>query len=189
MAADGSFYGIAGGNGLASLVFHFTPTTRSLELLSWSFPFRRGCDGAPACVATSGLVFGPEGDLHGLYSLYDKTSVTGMYLGKPDGTDFQPFAPFTDLGGGSRLLLASDGNLWLLRTTGSSQFGDIVVLSPSAGTVVRTLTPFSKSVFSPTWLIQVKNRSLLGVSSGGNAAGGHFSGGTIFRLNAGLPGR
>ncbi len=177
MAVDGTFYGIASGNGLSAVVFHFTPGTGSMDLMSWSFPFRRECFGAPACVASSGLVFGPEGDLHGLYSLYDNAGITGLYAGEPDGKDFQPFPPFTNLGGGGPLLLASDGNLWLPRPTGTSQFGDLVVLSPSKGTVVRTLTPFSKSVFSPTLVIQLKNGSLLGVSSGGNVTqSGHFSG-------------
>ena len=187
MAADGTFYGIAGGNGLSSVVFHFTPGTGSVQLMSWSFPFHQGCFGAPACIASSGLVFGPDGDLHGLYSLYDNLSRSGLYVGEPDGKDFQSFPPFTNLGGGGPLLLASDGNFWLPRTMGTSQFGDIVVLSPSKGTVVRTLTPFSKSVFSPTLVIQVKKGSLLGVSSGGKVTeSGHFSAGTVFSLNAGL---
>jgi hypothetical protein len=189
MAADGSFYGIDNNGGLGSSVFHYIPSTGSLQLMTWHFPFHAGCPGAPACIANSGLAFGPSGDLQGLYRRYDIAAVAGLYDGQPDGSNFQPFPPFTTtLGGGGQLLLASDSNFWLPRTTGSSMFGDIVALSPSKGTAVRILTPFSKSVFAPTMMIQVKNGKLWGVSSGGIVTGaGHFPDGAVFTLDAGLP--
>lgn len=193
MAADGSFYGLDSGGGLASSVFRYIPTTGALQLMTWSFPFRghAGCPGAPACVPDSGLAFGPSGDLQGQYRPYDTGAVAGLYEGQPDGNNFQAFPPFTTtLGGGGQLVLASDRNFWFPRTTGSSKFGDIVALSPSKGTAVHTLTPFSKLVFAPTMIIQVNNGMLLGVSSGGIVTGsGHFLGGAVFTLDAGLPPR
>jgi len=60
--------------------------------------------------------------------------------------------------------------------------------------VLQTLTPFGSESPAlgayPGWLIQAKDGTLWGSDTmGGNAPGGHFADGTIFKLNLGLPPR
>ena len=191
VAADGTFYGIALGSSPA-LLFHYTPSTGNLTTATLNFPvFNEFFPSSPA----SGLTFGPNGNLYGLYQIYAENG-EGVFEVAPDGSNLQ-LLPFytTNAGGGSPdgLLLASDGNFWMADYNGSSGFGDIITLSPTDGTLIQTLTPFSATAAVgayPAGLIQAKDGTLWGSTyQYGKATSSHFADGTVFELNAGLPPR
>lgn len=93
------------------------------------------------------------------------------------------------------MLSASDGNLWVANLNGSSGegYGDVITLSPSDGSLIQTLSPFSSMAAMgayPAGLIQAPNGVLWGSTySYGKAPKNHFGDGTVFSLNAGLPPR
>ena len=184
-ASDGTFYGLTAGGGN---LFHYTPSTGALLLATLPFDFPAGCPGL-ACFVSSVLAFGINGNLYGFYTVYGSTD-TGLFEVEPSGSNFQLFPPISS-GIGPELLLASDGNFWYPQSTASgSADGDIVTVSPSTGTVVQTLTPFSSSVFGPAEMIQATDGLLWGVAAGGAVTGtGHFANGAVFSFNAGLPPR
>jgi uncharacterized repeat protein (TIGR03803 family) len=196
VAPDGTFYGLTL---QGSALFHYTPATGALQSMALPFPFPSGCSGF-ACFATSlpgrSLIFGANGSLYGLYTVYDSGG-SGLFEVQPDGGNFQLFPEYdTTLAGGGPvgLLLASDGNLWVTDSgnpfaAGSSGYGAIVTLSPSNGAAIQTLTFLGGSAGSyPADLIQAKDGTLWGDAAGGVVTGsGHFAGGTVFSLNEGLP--
>jgi hypothetical protein len=176
---NGTFYGVG---------FSYTPATNVYQTITTSFPFPTGCPGS-ACFATPTFALGPNGNMYGLYSVYDLAGDSGLYEAGLDGSDFQLFPVFTTVNGGSgELLLASDSNFWAPQSTGSSTYGDILTLSPTDGTLIQTLTPFDSVVSNPVEIIEAADGTLWGVGAGtGTVSGsGHFSGGTVFTLNAGL---
>ncbi len=183
-ASDGTFYGVTSEGGS---VYHYTPSAGTLQTTTLPFPFPKGCP-AFACFGTTVLSFGSDGNLHGFYTVYGSPD-TGLYEVKTDGSSFQLFPPLAN-GIGPELLLASDGNFWFPQSTANgSSLGDIVTVSPSTGTVIQTLTPFSQSVSNPASIIEATDGTLWGVGSGVINQADHFGGGTIFNLNAGLPPR
>lgn len=183
-ASDGTFYGLTNEG---AILFHFTPASGALQSVTLPFDFPPGCPGL-ACFASNVLAFGPNGNLYGFYTVYDSAD-TGLYEVETNGSNFQLFSPISQ-GIGPELLLASDGNFWYPQSTGTSPDGDIVTLSPSTGTVVQILTPFSSLVFGPAEMIQSTNGRLWGVAAGGAVRRPvHFADGSIFRFNAGLPSR
>jgi uncharacterized repeat protein (TIGR03803 family) len=181
-AGDGTFYGFAV-NG--TNVFQFTPSTGTLQSSALSFPFPSGCPGF-ACFVQGIFALGPNGNLYGFYKVYPSFD-PGLFEVEPNGSNLQFFPVVANLG--PELLLASDGNFWYPAT--GSTYGTLVTISPSDGAIVQTLTPFSESVSNPTEIIQAADGTLWGVGGGvGTVSGsGHFSGGTIFSLNVGLPRR
>jgi len=190
-APDGTFYGITLGAEPA-LLFHYTPATGDLTTVALNFP---AFNGILPSSNTSGLVFGPNGNLYGLYQIYAESGI-GLFEVAPDGSNLQ-LLPFysTLMGGGipDGLMLASDGNFWMADYNGSDAYGDIIALSPTDGTLLRTLSPFSSSSSvgaNPEELIQAKDGTLWGSTYAlGRASKGHFADGTVFSLNAGLPPR
>jgi len=185
-AADGTFYGLGAGG-----MFEYSPSTGTVQTMTLPFPFPAGCPGL-ACFATSVTAFGPNGNLYGFYTVYDESLDSGIYEVQTNGSNLQLLPLFTTVtGGGTELLLASDGNFWAPRSTGSSKFGDVVTLAPSTGALIQTLTPFGTKVANPAAIIEASDGTLWGVGAGtGTVSGtGKFSGGTIFSLNAGLPPR
>ena len=191
LAPDGTFYGLALGSKPA-LLFHYTPATGDLTTVVVNFPvFNSLLPSAPA----SGLVFGPNGNLYGLYQIYAESGI-GIFEVAPDGSNLQLFPFYSTIAGGGipdGLMLASDGNFWMADYNGSDAYGDIVALSPTDGTLLQTLTPFSSSSSVgayPEVLIQAKDGTLWGSTYElGRASKGHFADGTVFSLNAGLPAR
>ena len=190
LAADGSFYGLDAGR-LGENLFHYTPSTGTFVSAAVNFPMINGLPSRPA----SRLVFGPNGNLYGLYVVY-ALSGEGLYEVQPDGTNLKLF-PFytTRQGGGSPdgLMLATDGNFWVADYNGTSGYGNIVTLSPSSGTVIQTLSPFSASAAVgayPAEIIQAQDGTLWGSTyQYGKASSSDFADGTVFKLNAGLPPR
>jgi len=189
-APDGNFYGISNEGGK---LFSFAPAG-GLQATALTFPFPSGCSGL-ACFASSVIGFGANGDLYGLYTVYD-LGASGLYEVEPDGSNLHLFPLYntTASGGGPiQLMLGSDGNLWIPANIGGSGNGAIIALSPSTGKVLHSYAPFSTSaavgVF-PSSLIQAKDGTLWGTASDyGVVSKGHFGGGTVYRMNLGLPPR
>jgi len=188
LASDGTFYGLASGTNGQEL-FHFTPGRGIFHSVRVNFPSFNGLPSHPA----GPLVFGPNGNLYGLYVIYAHQG-EGLFEVHPDGSNLNLFPFYTTTpGGGSPdgLLLASDGNFWVAESNGKTGYGDIVTLSPLNGTVIQTLTPFGGSAgVYPAEIIQAKDGTLWGTTSlGGQAPANHFADGTVVNLNAGLPPR
>jgi hypothetical protein len=191
LAPDGTFYGLSNGTP-GELLFHYTPTTGTLTTATLVFPV---FDGDLPSSPTSGLAFGPNGNLYGVYQIY-ATSGAGLFEVEPDGTNLQLFPFYTTLESGGEpdgLLLASDGNFWIAESNGSTGYGGIVSVSPTNGTLLKTLSPFFKGGplgGLPVEIIQAKDGTLWGSTDFyGDAPKGHFADGTVFRVNAGLPPR
>ncbi len=189
VAADGTFYGTSAG-ALGELLFHYTEATGTLTTTVLNFPLFNGLPSRGAVSA-----FGPNGNLYGIYAIYAKSGV-GLFEVQTDGSNLQVFPFYNTIDGGGTpdgLLLATDGNFWVADYNGSTGYGDIITLSPTDGTLIQTLTPFSSSAAVgayPAEIIQAKDGTLWGSTyQYGNAAKGHFADGTVFSLNAGLPPR
>jgi hypothetical protein len=84
------------------------------------------------------------------------------------------------------LALASDGNFWMAEYYGTVGFGDIVTLSPSEGSLIQRLTPFSATSVdggAPVELFSASGGALWGVSSlYGEAPKGSYGEGVLFTL-------
>ncbi len=188
VAPDGTFYAMSLGASPA-LLLHYTPATGVLTTTDVSFPY---FDGDLPSSNVSGLTFGPNGNLYGLYQVYAEEG-TGLFEIEPDGTNLQLFPFYTPTVSASPdgLILASDGNFWMANYYGTGLYGNIVSISPTNGALLQTFTTFSKTAAVgayPAELIQAKDGTLWGSSNQyGNASTGHFADGTVFSLNAGLP--
>jgi len=189
VAADGTFYGNSFST-LGSLIFHYTEATGTLSTAVVKFPT---FNGLPSHGGVS--VFGPNGNLYGLYSIYG-TSGIGLFEVQTDGSNLQLFPFYNTIEGGGApqgMILASDGNFWIPDFNGSSGYGDIITISLSNGTLLQTLTPFSASSAVgayPLDLFQAKDGTLWGSTDQfGKYTKGHFADGVLFSLNAGLPPR
>jgi hypothetical protein len=190
-APDGTFYAIALGT-IPAFLFHYTPSTGDLTTVALNFPaFNTFFRSSPV----SELTFGPNGNLYGLYAIY-ATAGTGLFEVAPDGNNLQLFPLYDSITGGGApdgLLLASDGNFWIANYSGDDTYGDIMTVSPTDGSLLQTLSPFSRSASVggfPEELIQAKDGTLWGSSyQYGTASTGQFADGTVFSLNAGLPPR
>jgi uncharacterized repeat protein (TIGR03803 family) len=186
VAADGTFHGSSAGS-LGGLLFHYTEATGTLTTVVLNFPL---FNGLPSRGSVS--VFGPNGNLYGIYGIYGQSGL-GIFQVQKDGSNLQLFPFYTTQAGGGQpdgLILASDGNFWMADITGTSQ-GDILTLSPTDGTLIQTLKPFGQSTAVgayPMDLMQAKDGKLWGSTEAfGNASKGYFGDGTVFSLNAGLP--
>ena len=185
LGPDGSLYG-------SSLVFLFkyTPATKAFQAFPLKFPLVHGAQ------SSGGVsVIGANGNFYGLYATYGVNGV-GLFEVERDGSNLQAFPYYNTIAGGGtpeRLILASDGNIWLSDYNGVDGDGDILSLSPSDGTVLQTLTPFGTSApvgAYPGGIIQAKDGNLWGTTTDfGHASHGHFAAGTVFKLNVGLPPR
>jgi hypothetical protein len=191
LAPDGTFYGLSDGTP-GELLFHYTPTTGTLTTTVLNFPtFDGGLPSGP----TPELAFGPNGNIYGQYEIYAESGM-GLFEVEPDGSNLQFFPFYTTLESGGEpdgLLLASDGNFWIAESNGSTGYGGVVSVSPTNGTLLRTLSPFFKGGALgglPVEIIQAKDGTFWGSTDFyGDAPKGHFAQGTVFSLNAGLPPR
>lgn len=192
VASDGTFYGLTASSTLGEVLFHYTEATGEFQAFSMNFPT---FDGLPS----SGflLTLGPNGNFYGVYEIYG-TSGAGIFEIEPDGSNLQLFPFYTTLDGAGSpqtMMLASDGNLWMDNYNGSNGegYGDIITLSPTDGSLIQTLSPFSSRAAVgayPAELIQAPNGILWGSTyQYGRASTNHFGDGAVFRLNAGLPPR
>jgi len=183
LAPDGSFYGFS------TALFHYTPATGDFQLIpGTTFPLFGLDPSAP----TSRMVISNR-KIYGLYSIYE-IGGSGLFELNLDGTNLKLFPRYnTTFSGGapSGLLLASDGNLWVAEQLANNSNGDLIALSLSTGTVLKTLKPFSINGAVgalPAALLQVKDGTLWGTTTMfGKVSAGHFGDGAVYSLNAGLP--
>jgi uncharacterized repeat protein (TIGR03803 family) len=184
LAPDGSLYGFSGA------IFHYVPATGDFQVLpGTTFP-RFGLNGS----FPRGTVIA-NGKIYGLYTIY-LTGGSGLFEVNLDGSNLHLFPEYnTTSNGGSPggMLVASDGNLWVAEQTANNFNGDLIALSLSTGTVLKTLNPFSVNAAvgaPPSALLQVKDGTLWGTTTMfGKVSAGHFGDGVVYKLNAGLPPR
>jgi uncharacterized repeat protein (TIGR03803 family) len=187
VAPDGTFYGTTSGS-QGTTLFHYTESTGTLNTYPVYFP---QFNGLPSSGSVS--AFGPDGNLYGIYVIYG-TSGIGLFEVNPDGSNLQLFPFFNTIDGGGSpqgMLLATDGNFWIPMFNGSTGYGSIVTISPTDGSLLQTLSPFSASGpvgAYPLDLIQASDGTLWGSTDDyGKAPQHYFGDGTVFSLNAGLP--
>jgi sugar lactone lactonase YvrE len=191
LAPDGSFYAIAVGS-LPAYLMHYIPATGELTTTAVKFPlFENLSPSSPH----SGLIFGPNGNLYGLFAVY-AVNGRGLFEVEPDGSHLQLFRFYNHVPDGGTpdgLILASDGNFWMAEYNGKDTYGDIITLSPTDGTMLQRFSLFAPSMAVgayPGELVQAKDGTLWGATyQYGKAPAGHFGDGTVFSLNAGLPPR
>lgn len=178
---DGTFYGTTiGENG--TVLFHYIEATGELQTTLLPFPM---IGGEPTRGTISAI--GPDGNLYGTYSGVLAGGI-GLFQVQLDGNDLQlyPFYTTDQNVSPDGLVLASDGNFWMAEFYGSDGFGDIVTLSPTDGSLIRMLTPFSSKSAdggSPVELLSASGGKLWGVSSlYGHAPKGSYGEGVLFRL-------
>jgi uncharacterized repeat protein (TIGR03803 family) len=186
VGSNGTLYGLSSGNG--QILFNYDVPTGKLTNVPLRFP---SINGFPS--HGFDLTLGRNGNLYGLYVIYAHRGA-GLFEVQPDGSHLQLFPFYTTVAGAGApegLLLASDGNFWIASANGSTGYGNIVSISPSDGSLIQTLTPFSASAsigVYPMGIIQAKDGTLWGeTDQGGNSPKGQFADGTVFKLNAGLP--
>jgi len=185
LAPDGSFYGFSGP------IFHYVPATGDFQSLpGTTFP-RFGFDGS---FPSSSMVIA-NGKIYGLYTIYQMGGA-GLFEVNLDGSNLKLFPRYnTTSSGGSPdgVLLASDGNLWVAEHVANNSNGDLIALSLSTGTVLKTLKPFGINAAVgtlPAALLQVKDGTLWGTTTMfGKVSAGHFGDGVVYSLNASLPPR
>jgi uncharacterized repeat protein (TIGR03803 family) len=189
VASDGTLWGFSVGT-TDVVLFHYTEATGTLQTFPVSFPLIQGeLPSSPIIMA-----FGPNGNIYGLYGVY-AIDGAGVFEVNTDGSNLHLFPFYTrspGRGTPETMLLASDGNFWVADENGiSNSYGDIITLSPSDGSLIQTLQPFSATSAEgmfPVTLIQAPNGMLWGTTiQNGNASGKHFGDGVVFSLNAGLP--
>lgn len=192
VASDGTFYGLSVSTALGELLFHYTEATGEIQVFQLDFP---SFNGLPS--SGSMLTLGPNGNFYGLYEIYGKSGA-GLFEVNPDGSNLQLFPFYTSRDGAGApqtMILASDGNFWVDNYNGISGegYGDIVTLSPTDGSLVQTLSPFSATAAIgayPAELFQAADGTFWGSTyQYGKASSKHFADGTVFSLNAGLPAR
>jgi hypothetical protein len=117
IAPDGTFYGLASAT-TGEILFHYTPATGTFQSTALNFPLFNGLPSNPS----SGLILGPNGNLYGLYHIYE-TDGLGVFevrpVDSPDGSNLQLFPFYNTIDGGGSpdgLMLASDGNFWMAIT-------------------------------------------------------------------------
>jgi len=187
LASDGTFYGLNFGT-TSNNLFQFIPTTATLKTNPVSFPF---VNGLPA--RAGAVIQGPNGNFYGLYTVYGESGA-GVYEVQPDGTNLQLFPFYTTVPGfPTGLIVASDGNFWMADYNGTSDYGDIIQLSPVDGSLMQRLSPFGVKAPAGAFtamIIQAKSGLLWGTTGEyGKVASGQFGDGTVFKFNVGLPPR
>jgi uncharacterized repeat protein (TIGR03803 family) len=132
------------------------------------------------------LVFGANGNLYGIYGVAGTNE--GLFEIQPDGTNLTVFPVLQNLFSGttSGLVLGSDGNLWMEQSGGNAGFGQIFTFSPTDGSLLQTLTPFSQTAAVGGYsddLIPGLDGSLWGLTMDyGDAPKGSFGEGVVFSL-------
>jgi len=176
---DGTFYGSTN-NG--SILFHYLEATGELQTTALPFPIVGG-----EFTGGSVTAIGPDGNLYGTYTGAFVGGI-GLFEVQLDGSNLQLFPVYTTAAFSSPdgLVLASDGNFWMAEFYGTGGSGDIVTLSPTDGSLIRTLTPFSSTGPDgglPVELFSATGGTLWGVSSlYGQAPKGSYGEGVLFTL-------
>jgi uncharacterized repeat protein (TIGR03803 family) len=177
---------VAGSNGMLYWtvlgdLFIYNESTRTTQRIDLHLPRQDSFPGTAVFPA-----FGANGNLYGIYGFLEGES--GLFEIQPDGTGLTLFPPFQNLLSGttSGLVLGGDGNLWIEQSGAQAGYGEIVTLSPSDGSVIQTLMPFSQTSSVggyPDDLISAKDGTLWGLTTSYGHAPKTSSGeGVVFRL-------
>jgi uncharacterized repeat protein (TIGR03803 family) len=163
-------------------LFIYNESTRKTQTIKLNLP--KGHKPFPS--GAGSLVFGANGNIYGLYGVPGVGS--GVFEIQPNGTNLVLFPTSTSLVEGitSGLALAGDGNLWMEQSQAEAGIGEIVTLSPTDGSVIQTLTPFSPTSpvgGYPDLLISSQNGTLWGLTMlFGEAPKGTEAQGVVFSL-------
>jgi uncharacterized repeat protein (TIGR03803 family) len=181
VAHDGTLYGTTIANG-GSILFHYTESTGELQTTLLAFPLINGEQSRGILSA-----IGPDGNLYGTYT-GPLAGGIGLFQVQLDGSNLQlyPFYTTDPATSPDGLVLGSDGNFWMAEFYGSDGFGDIVTLSPTDGSLIQTLTPFSSTSRDggyPIQLFSATGGTLWGASSLlGRSPKGSYADGVLFKL-------
>lgn len=137
------------------------------------------------------LVFGANGNLYGIYQKPGYGS--GVFEIQPNGSNLVlfPLIPnfrveLTPVPTTSGLVLGGDGNLWMEQSGAEAGYGEILTFSPTEGSLLQTLTPFSQTSSVggyPSDLISAKGGILWGLTTSyGEAPQGSYAEGVVFTL-------
>jgi hypothetical protein len=163
-------------------LFIYNETTGKIQGINLNLP--RGDDHFKGSAGS--LVFGANGNLYGIYGAPGKGS--GLFEIQPDGTNLVlfPLNPNLIQGISSGLVLGGDGNLWMEQSEEEAGYGEILTISPTDGSVIQSLTPFSQTSAVggyPDDLISAANGSLWGLTMlYGEAPEGSSGEGVVFSL-------
>jgi hypothetical protein len=163
-------------------LFIYNETTKKMQSINLKLP--KGLDHFKG--SASSIVFGANGNLYGIYGVAGTGE--GLFEVQPDGTNRVVFLALENVFSGttSGLVLGSDGNLWMEQSGAAAGYGEILTFSPTNGSLLQTLTPFSQT--SPVGgysddLISAADGSLWGLTTFyGEAPNGSFGEGVVFSL-------
>lgn len=175
---DGTFYGTAENN-----LFHYNEVTN--QITQSQLIFAKGINPAVAVLPT----FGANGNIYGIYENFEKG--VGVFEVQPSGANLQTFDSLPnfeaiEIRGSASMTLGSDGNLWMTRygVTGAGD-GEILTISPTDGSIIQTLTPFSATSavgVDPEELIPATDGSLWGISSFDGETSSGYADGVVFNF-------
>ncbi len=177
---------VAGSNGMLywtvqGNLFIYNETTKKTQNIKLKLPKPDHFKGS-----ASSLVFGANGNLYGIYGVAGTGE--GLFEIQPDGTNLVVFPALSNVfsGNTSGLVLGSDGNLWMEQSGANAGFGQILTFSPTDGSLLQTLTPFSQTSTVGGYsddLIPGTDGSLWGLTMDyGDAPNGSFGEGVVFSL-------
>jgi|HubBroStandDraft_1064217.scaffolds.fasta_scaffold75210_1 uncharacterized repeat protein (TIGR03803 family) len=187
---DGTLYGTltADPSGTSqSQLFHYDEVAGKLQTSALDVPIGGRATGAYR------LILGPNGNFYGLYDYYDGDYLypTGLFEVQLDGSNLQVFPVIPNFAFAAGMAFGADGNIWMAQEGSGVQrenpeYGAIVTVSPTDGSLIQTLDPFSPTSAAggfPIGLISGSDGKLWGVSAEfGKASQGLFGAGVVFNL-------
>jgi uncharacterized repeat protein (TIGR03803 family) len=183
-ASDGNFYGTNNSGSVVMSGNVFSVTSGGLFTIVHAFSIYK----APL----SGLMQASNGNLFGVFFFEAGNRQQQLFEVSPSGSGFQELPGFGPSAGTFPAPLpiqTSDGNIWTSTFQGgTSNIGTIVKMSPQTGAVLQTISFSGTNGSSPAGaLVQGADGRIYGsTDAGGVVPTGDQSGGTVFRLNAGL---
>jgi uncharacterized repeat protein (TIGR03803 family) len=162
-------------------LFIYNESTKKMQSVNLELPKVDHFKGSAASLA-----FGANGNLYGIYGVAGTGE--GLFEIQPDGTNRVIFSALSSVFSGttSGLVLGSDGNLWMEQSGAQAGYGQILTFSPTDGSLIQTLTPFSatSSVGGyPDDLISTAGGNLFGLTMlYGDAPKGSSGEGVVFSL-------
>jgi uncharacterized repeat protein (TIGR03803 family) len=179
--SNGSLYWTASGN-----LYIYNEASGKTQKINLHLPV--GQDNFPG--TANFLGFGANGNLYGIYGTAGEGC--GLFEIQPNGTNLVLFPLFSStdvelsLITSSGLVLGGDGNLWAVQSGATAGVGQILTFSPTDGSLIQTLTPFSETAAVggyPDALISASGGVLWGTTTlYGDAPQGSFGEGVAFSL-------
>jgi hypothetical protein len=176
-AADGNFYGICSVSGVSGPPHVCRVTTSGAVTAIFQFPSGRSPANGVLNQGSDGNLYGAALNSSPTAELIFQLSTSGSY--REIYTSPTNCTPKT---GCSRVIQASDGNLWITNPP-----GDSVYSITTSGTLLQTVSFSSQpnADAHPNILLQAPSGILYGTTGEPNPA--YNDAGSVFSLNAGLP--